>query len=348
MARWVKSKQSMRVFKTATTPTVLDGLAIGDLWIDTTTTAVLKVCTAISPVTFSTVTASDASNNFSANNFLSGYTTTATAAGTTTLTVASTQQQFFTGSTTQTVTLPVTSTLVLGQTFEIVNNSSGVVTVQSSGANTVVAMAAATKLTVTCILTSGTTASSWDYVYQPNAVGITGSSSLVRATSPTLVTPVLGAASATSLTFSSTSGIIGTTTNDNAAAGSVGEIISSVVTAQALTTATALDVTSISLTAGHWLVFGNVDFTGDATTRVYLFRGWTSATSATIPAGNLYNSLGYVGAGSVIFANGHTGFSIPTLSYKLSTTTTIYLSATADFDITSASVAGGIYAIRVR
>src|SRR5882757_8502056 len=39
----------------------------------------------------------------------------------------------------------------------------------------------------------------------------------------------LGAASATSVTFSSTSGIIGTTTNDSAAAGSVGEIISSVI-----------------------------------------------------------------------------------------------------------------------
>ncbi len=185
MARWVKSKQSMRVFKTATTPTVLDGLAIGDIWIDTTTTAVLKVCVAISPVAFSTVDAGDANNNVSANNFISGYTTTATAAATTTLTVASTRQQFFTGVTTQTCVLPVTSTLALGQIFEIVNNSTGVVTVQSSGANTVVAMAAATKLLVTCILTSGTTAASWDYVYQPNASGITGTGSLVRHTTPT-------------------------------------------------------------------------------------------------------------------------------------------------------------------
>ena len=112
--------------------------------------------------TASVLSAWDANKNLSANNFLSGYATTATAAATTTLTVASAYQQFFTGVTTQTVTLPVTSTLVLGQTFLIVNNSTGVVTVNSSGANLVKAMASNTTLLVTCILTSGTTAASWN------------------------------------------------------------------------------------------------------------------------------------------------------------------------------------------
>jgi len=121
--------------------------------------------TAVSSVTTSPTATSfagwDANRNMSADSFLSGYTTTATAAGTTTLTVNDTFQQFFTGVTTQTVVLPVTSTLVLGQAFFIVNNSSGVVTVQSSGANTIQAMAANTTLMVTCILTSGTSAASW-------------------------------------------------------------------------------------------------------------------------------------------------------------------------------------------
>lgn len=114
--------------------------------------------------------------NVSAVNLLAGYSTTATAAGTTTLTVTSKQQQFFTGATTQTVVLPVTSTLVLGQSYLIVNNSTGVVTVQSSGANTIQAMAAGTELTVTVILTSGTTAASWNASY--NTEGITASSFL--------------------------------------------------------------------------------------------------------------------------------------------------------------------------
>ncbi len=128
-----------------------------------------SVTSAVPTGTFSPTASSlagwDTSSNLSGNNLLNGYTTTVTAASTTTLTVASTGQQYFTGSTTQTVALPVTSTLVLGQSFAIVNLSSGVVTVQSSGGNTVQAMAANTILRVTCILTSGTSAASWNVEY---------------------------------------------------------------------------------------------------------------------------------------------------------------------------------------
>ena len=115
-----------------------------------------------------------ATNNFAAqfngvttiSNVSPGYTTTATAAGTTTLTVSSNQVQFFTGTTTQTVTLPVASTmLALGNYFIIENNSTGVMTINSSGANLVQSMAPLTRLIVSCILLSGTTAASWDAVY---------------------------------------------------------------------------------------------------------------------------------------------------------------------------------------
>jgi hypothetical protein len=93
---------------------------------------------------------------------LGGYTTTATAAGTTTLTAASTTTQFFTGVTTQTVVLPVAATLVLGAAFSIHNNSTGSLTVNSSGANLVATITANTTCLITCILTSGTDAASWD------------------------------------------------------------------------------------------------------------------------------------------------------------------------------------------
>jgi hypothetical protein len=125
-----------------------------------------------------------------------GYTTTATAAGTTTLTASSNHTQFFTGVTTQTVVLPVTSTLVLGDKFRVVNNSTGVVTVQSSGANTIYAQAAKTEAEYTVILTSGTDENSWSAEYSGFKV-ITGTGSNVLATSPTLVTPTLGVATAT-------------------------------------------------------------------------------------------------------------------------------------------------------
>lgn len=130
-----------------------------------------------------------------------GYTTTATAAGTTTLTVASTTNQYFTGVTTQTVTLPVVTTLpALGFPFRIVNLSSGTVTVNSSGGNLVATVTANQQVDLTCILLTGTAAASWNVEYS-GATAITGTGPTVRATSPTLVTPILGAATATSLTF---------------------------------------------------------------------------------------------------------------------------------------------------
>jgi hypothetical protein len=134
----------------------------------------------------------DANKNFSADSFIANYATTATAAGTTTLTVDSVQQQYFTGSTTQTVVMPVTSTLVLGQTFRIVNNSTGTVTIQSSGANNIIAAIANSEVILTCILTSGTTAASWQYQVQATDAASTGTGAPVRATSPTFVTPLLG------------------------------------------------------------------------------------------------------------------------------------------------------------
>jgi hypothetical protein len=127
-----------------------------------------------------------------------GYTTTVTAAGTTTLTVASTFEQFFTGATTQTVLLPVTSTLVLGNQYEITNMSTGVVTVNSSGGNLVVAIVPLSRVTVTVILTSGTTAASWDIQYTGNSA-VTGTGSNVLAISPALTTPTLGVATATTI-----------------------------------------------------------------------------------------------------------------------------------------------------
>jgi hypothetical protein len=127
-----------------------------------------------------------------------GFTTTATAAGTTTLTVSSTQQQYFTGTTTQTVVLPVAGTLVAGQSYRVVNLSTGVVTVNSSGGNLVVAIVPGTATLITCVLASGTDAASWDIKYSGFG-SVTGTGANVLATSPTLVTPVLGVATATSI-----------------------------------------------------------------------------------------------------------------------------------------------------
>lgn len=284
----------------------------------------------------------DANKNLSANNHIESYTTTATAAGTTVLTVSSTYQQFFTGSTTQTVTLPVTSTLVLGQSFLVVNNSSGVVTVQSSGANTVTAMAASTVAIFTCILTSGTSAASWNSDYSLNTVGvssITGTANQVIASASTgavtLSTPQSIATSSAvqfaSVSFSSTSGIIGTTTNNNAAAGSVGEFVDSgVVSGTITTTVTSQNLTSISLTAGDWDVYASAEFVPAAASNTQFIAG-INTTSVTLPT---TGSTAYWQR-SDLSLNVDTGFLFRRVS--IGSTTTVYLVGQANFPTTSPS-----------
>ena len=133
------------------------------------------------------------------DNIKMGYSTTVTAAGTTTLTVSSNYRQLFTGSTTQTITLPVTSTLVTGMSFEIENVSTGNLTVNSSGGNLVITVLPGTCAHVLCIGTAATTAADWDADFISFSA-VTGTGSNVLATSPTLVTPVLGTPQSGTLT----------------------------------------------------------------------------------------------------------------------------------------------------
>ena len=116
---------------------------------------------------------------------LIGFTSTVTSATPVTLTNASTYYQLFTGSTAQTVTLPVTSTLQQGWSFHIVNNSTTALTLNSSGGNLVLSIIAGTTVMVTCILTTGTTAASWEAGYTDFSTA-TGTGNVVLASSPTI------------------------------------------------------------------------------------------------------------------------------------------------------------------
>jgi hypothetical protein len=133
------------------------------------------------------------------NNTKQGYSTTATAAGTTTLTVNSNHLQFFTGTTTQTVVLPAPQTMTLGMQYLIVNNSTGTVQVNASNtAATATVIAGLAALITSIDLTAGNGAAGWS-VEIVGFSGATGSGSAVLATSPTLVTPTIGAATATTV-----------------------------------------------------------------------------------------------------------------------------------------------------
>lgn len=78
----------------------------------------------------------------------------------------------------------------------------------------------------------------------------------------------------------------GTTTNDNASAGNVGEYIFSEIasgSAVALTTATIADITSITLTPGDWDVWANFATAPAATTTQSLIQAWINTQSASDP-----------------------------------------------------------------
>lgn len=156
-----------------------------------------------------------------------------------------------------------------------------------------------------------------------------------------------------SITFSSTSGIIGTTTNDNAAAGSVGEYVSSQIllgSHVSYTTSTvAQNLTSISLTAGDYDIEGNIVWDGAGATQVAQLAGWISVISATFPDTSLTSGITYgVTTFSPFVAGAYIGFTVPKVRVSISTTTTIYISAYAAFGVSTLNMSGGIYARRIR
>ena len=150
-----------------------------------------------------------------------------------------------------------------------------------------------------------------------------------------------------SIAFSSTSGIIGTTTNDNAAAGSVGEYTSATQgTPQALTTTVALTITSVSLTAGDWDVWGAVLFVGAATTNVVQESSAISLTNNAID--DDYSSVQLKNSAAGVVQDGINVFSTPARRVSIAGTTNVYLVASGVFSVDTLSAYGQIKARRVR
>jgi hypothetical protein len=160
---------------------------------------------------------------------------------------------------------------------------------------------------------------------------------------------VTGTFSSNSITFSTTSGIIGTTTNDAAAAGSVGEYVTSSVapgSAVAVSVSTqANDITTISLTAGNWLVSinGAVQSAGTATTRAFFWIGTTAGNSSAEANAATFADFNYA-----LPANATLPGSVPSYFMALASTTTVRFKAQATFTGTAPTISGRISAIRVR
>jgi hypothetical protein len=156
----------------------------------------------------------------------------------------------------------------------------------------------------------------------------TGSSLLVFNTTPTLNQP----------------NIVGTTTNDNAAAGSVGEFPNNQALGVALTTLTSANIASlVNLPAGDYDIGGNFQCNtagGGVVNSVQASVTSTSATLQTSPA----NAILFTTAP----ANNPVSIIPPVLRFSLAAPTTIYLVGRCGFTGGTATGDGFIRARRIR
>jgi hypothetical protein len=167
----------------------------------------------------------------------------------------------------------------------------------------------------------------------PGAIGLTtpaaGKFTTLQATS--------------TITPSSTAGIVGTATNDNANAGSVGEYVTNSTSGTSLATNTSANCTSVSLTAGDWDVSGSVQYNPAGSTNMSGLNSGISTTSAT---------LGALGTSNAIGATLTTGIgqiqSTPVVRISLSGTTTVFLIGNASFGTSTMTCNGFIRGRRVR
>jgi hypothetical protein len=162
----------------------------------------------------------------------------------------------------------------------------------------------------------------------------TGTGNPVFDTSPTITTP----------------NIVGTGTNNNASAGSIGEVLTAALaggSATSLTSNTPKTVTSLSLTAGDWDVWASGGFTNAAT---------TSFTAAIVCISDTTNALSAYGVdgecrhkfAAVVPNTDALVFPAGTVRISLAATTTVYLVLFATFTVSTAGGYGKISARRRR
>lgn len=171
------------------------------------------------------------------------------------------------------------------------------------------------------------------YLASPPAIGTTtpaaGKFTTLQATS--------------TITPSSTGGIVGTTTNDSANAGSVGEYITASATSVAITTGVVTNITSISLTAGDWDVSGVVQFSPAAGTVVGsedISISTTSATTGGLGTRTFIGATKAIGQADIV--------PTPVVRISVASTTTVYLVGAVAYSTSTLTVSGLIRARRIR
>ena len=161
---------------------------------------------------------------------------------------------------------------------------------------------------------------------------------------------VVKADSVTNAMMANTGQIAGTATNDNAAAGNIGEYISSSVNVATtgLSNNTAFNVTSITLTAGDWDISAVGALGLASSTTSTLFEAAITTTSATMP--NPPNSGGYASHSGSVTTSASPALVLATgvMRASIATITTYYLVVFASFATSTAGAGGFIGARRAR
>lgn len=130
--------------------------------------------------------------------------------------------------------------------------------------------------------------------------------------------------------------------------GASGGVISSTVTlgsAVSLVNNVEKNITSISLTAGDWNVYGSVIFLPAATTNVSHMQGSVSVISATVDS--IARFINITAGGQVPGAS-PLGYAVPAQRISISSPTTMYLVAVSAFTVSTMAAYGRIWARRVK
>jgi len=133
----------------------------------------------------------------------------------------------------------------------------------------------------------------------------------------------------------------GVADGSNAPAGEIGEVLTSTTSNVAVSSAAAVNLTSLTLTPGDWDVKGVVRFdqTANGTTAIVACLNTSSATLAPFPDTTQINGIS---------AGGNQQFSAPTKRYSISTNTTVYLVGICTFSTGTVTGRGFIEARRAR
>lgn len=141
-------------------------------------------------------------------------------------------------------------------------------------------------------------------------------------------------------------GMVGTTTNDSAVAGRIGEFVETVVQTivpVSLATGVAKDMATISLTAGDWDVSASIISVPQSSTVTASIQAGINTTANTLPALELQQINGVIST-----PQSTASVALPRQRYSLASTTTVRAIVSIVFSAGTCSAAGFINARRVR